>query len=267
MNDSIHLSFLLPMPKNPRYSTSQIARLTNVHPNTVRLYEQWGYISPVPRTKSGYRVFTDRHLMEMRIARKVMSSPWAGRHIRQNGRRIISLTIGGNVSEVVLAAQEYLQMIEDEQSMAVQAKTALEKFVAHRQWDGDQISLSMHEAARTLKVTKDTLRHWERSGVVEIPRNPDNGYRCFGLEQIDRLRIVRMLSGTGYSLLAIMRIMQAVDRGDLSHLSEILDHPVSPDEILSTGDRWIATLEELKQNAHQVLDLVREWEKMIRPAV
>ena len=35
--------------------THQIATFTDVHPNTVRLYEEWHCISPVPRCVNGYR--------------------------------------------------------------------------------------------------------------------------------------------------------------------------------------------------------------------
>ena len=31
------------------YSTSEIARIIGIHPNTVMLYEKWDYIAPVPK--------------------------------------------------------------------------------------------------------------------------------------------------------------------------------------------------------------------------
>lgn len=44
----------------PRYlRTSDIAKAVGVHPNTVRLYEEWGFLPPIPRNLSGYRLFTD----------------------------------------------------------------------------------------------------------------------------------------------------------------------------------------------------------------
>ena len=36
--------------------TSEVAAAAGVHPNTVRLYEQWGFIPPVPRGPKGYRL-------------------------------------------------------------------------------------------------------------------------------------------------------------------------------------------------------------------
>lgn len=42
--------------------TSEVAQAVGVHPNTVRLYEQWGYIAPVPRSPADYRLFTPDHV-------------------------------------------------------------------------------------------------------------------------------------------------------------------------------------------------------------
>ena len=30
--------------------TSEVAQAAGVHPNTVRLYEEWGFLPPVPRS-------------------------------------------------------------------------------------------------------------------------------------------------------------------------------------------------------------------------
>lgn len=35
------------------YSTSQIAEIAGLHPNTVRLYEEWGLIQKPERKKTG----------------------------------------------------------------------------------------------------------------------------------------------------------------------------------------------------------------------
>lgn len=36
------------------YSTSKIAKIVKVHPNTVILYEKWRYIESVKRKANGY---------------------------------------------------------------------------------------------------------------------------------------------------------------------------------------------------------------------
>lgn len=38
------------------YSTSQTAEIIGIHPNTVRLYEELGLITPPERKPNGYRI-------------------------------------------------------------------------------------------------------------------------------------------------------------------------------------------------------------------
>ena len=49
------------------YSTSDVAKLIGIHPNTVRLYEDLGLITRPERKTNGYRVFTDYHLIQFRM--------------------------------------------------------------------------------------------------------------------------------------------------------------------------------------------------------
>ena len=44
------------------YKTSEIAKAVGLHPNTIRLYEEWGLLPEVPRSPSGYRLFTRDHM-------------------------------------------------------------------------------------------------------------------------------------------------------------------------------------------------------------
>ena len=51
------------------YSTSEIAGIIGIHPNTVRLYEQLCLITAPERKPNGYRIFTNLHLDQFTNAR------------------------------------------------------------------------------------------------------------------------------------------------------------------------------------------------------
>ena len=51
------------------YTTSEVAKMIGIHPNTVRLYEEWGLIPNAERKANGYRIFTDFHIEQFRLAR------------------------------------------------------------------------------------------------------------------------------------------------------------------------------------------------------
>ena len=48
------------------YTTSEVAKIIGIHPNTVRMYEQWGLIPPAERKPNGYRMFTEFHIEQFR---------------------------------------------------------------------------------------------------------------------------------------------------------------------------------------------------------
>lgn len=64
------------------YKTSELARLTGIHPNTVRFYEEVGFITPPERRENGYRVFTELHLRQMELVRLSLRA-----EVLQNGLR------------------------------------------------------------------------------------------------------------------------------------------------------------------------------------
>lgn len=51
------------------YTTNEVAKLIGVHVNTVRLYENSGFISKTLRKANGYRVFTNVHINQLKIVR------------------------------------------------------------------------------------------------------------------------------------------------------------------------------------------------------
>lgn len=64
------------------YKTSELAHLTGIHANTVRLYETIGFITKAQRAPNGYRVFTDLQLEQTRLVRMALQV-----EVLQNGLR------------------------------------------------------------------------------------------------------------------------------------------------------------------------------------
>ena len=69
------------------------------------------------------------------------------------------------------------------------------------------------ELARLAGVSTDTLRHYERKGVLDAPRRAMNGYREYGAEALDRVLLVRRALGVGFTLDELARILKERDRG------------------------------------------------------
>ena len=94
--------------------TSDVARAVGVHPNTVRLYEEWGFLPPVPRTPSGYRKFSEIHLDQMRLIRMVMNFTWMGGEIRRTAYEIIASGAEGDLGGALETAYHLRVLIRAE---------------------------------------------------------------------------------------------------------------------------------------------------------
>lgn len=77
------------------------------------------------------------------------------------------------------------------------------------------------EVAQKAGVGVETIRFYERKGLIEQPRKPaDGGYRAYSSETVDRVRFVREAQCLGFSLkeieeLLLLRADPATDCSDV----------------------------------------------------
>lgn len=245
---------------SPKYlRTSDLARAVGVHPNTVRLYAEWGLIPPVDRGPSGYRLFTQRHLDCLRLARTVYAAPYPGRGFRAVGNEIIKQAVADNWHGALDKAHEHLQLVKAELTQAETAVMRLEHWAQNMAGNSpDESPLAIRDVSKLLGISIDVIRNAERNGLLTVPRNSDNNYRLFGKKEIERLRIIRMLTKAGYSHMAILRMFIELDQGKTRGLRETLDTPREDEDIFSATDRWLTTLHEQQTCAERVIELIQE---------
>lgn len=238
--------------------TSDLARAVGVHPNTVRMYAEWGLIPPVERTPSGYRIFTQQHLDCMRLARMIYAAPYPGRGFRALGNEIIQRAVVEDWQGALEKAHTHLAAVRAELNHADTAANVLEHWVQNMAENSDESPLGIGEVSKLLGVSHDVIRNAERNGLITVPRNSYNNYRLFGRKEIERLRIIRMLGKAGYSHMAILRMFLELDRGNTRDLKKTLDTPLQDEDIFSAADRWLTTLHEQEKLARQVIRFVEE---------
>jgi DNA-binding transcriptional MerR regulator len=151
--------------------TSDLARAVGVHPNTVRKYVEWGLIPPVERSPAGYRLFTQRHLDCLRLARTIYTEDYPGRELRAAGTAIIQLAVASTWKAALEKAHEYLAAVRIELDYANAAAALLEYWVQSGEVEKDGAPLSVGEVSKQLGVSHDVIRNWERNGLISIPRN------------------------------------------------------------------------------------------------
>lgn len=239
--------------------TSDLARAVGVHPNTVRLYAEWALIPPVERSPSGYRLFTQRHLDCLRLARMIYTAPYPGRGFRAAGNQVIQRVVEDDWMGALEKAHEHLALVASELKQADTAANVLVHWAQTMSADsGEESPLSIGEVSNLLGISLDVIRNAERNGLITVPRNSYNNYRLFGRKEIERLRIIRMLSKAGYSHMAILRMLLELDRGNTRHLKRTLDTPRPDEDIFTASDRWLTTLQAQENLAVEVIQFIEK---------
>ena len=76
------------------------------------------------------------------------------------------------------------------------------------------------QLAKEAGVAVDTVRYYERRGLIGIARRQPSGYRIYRPETIDRIRLARRLQALGLTLNEIVDALRAHDLGGATCESE-----------------------------------------------
>lgn len=236
--------------------TSQIAKAVGVHPNTVRLYEEWGLLPAIPRTPSGYRKFTPAHLDQMKLARSAMHFTWLGGEIRHTAYQMAYHGTRGDYGGALELAYQLRVLVQSELAQAVSAADFLDSWAQGRTVDATDDKLRIGQVAKLLNTTRDRLRNWERNGLLTVPRDPLNGYRFYRARKIGRLRVIRTLCQARYSQMAILRMLLKLDEGETQSLRQVLDTPRDDEDIFYVTDQLLSALNDLEVKSKAIIDLL-----------
>jgi DNA-binding transcriptional MerR regulator len=80
--------------------------------------------------------------------------------------------------------------------------------------------MKIGEIAGQAGVTVDTVRFYERVGVLPAPARTESGYRDYAPETIERIRLTRELQAIGFTLNEAVDALAAHDAGGASCESE-----------------------------------------------
>lgn len=68
-------------------------------------------------------------------------------------------------------------------------------------------TLTIGQVAKQAGVGVETIRFYEREGLIEDPRRRSSGYRAYGAEAVRRIRFIRHAKELGFTLREIKELL------------------------------------------------------------
>lgn len=230
--------------------------MIGIHPNTVRLYEELNLIPKPERQANGYRVFTDFHIEQCRLVQIAFQVEVLQNGLRRTMVQAMKASATGDFDTAMRLIRDYLRQIHREQCNAEEAIGIVRQLLSDISQPDTQ-SFTRIGAAETLGISMDTLRNWERNGLLTVHRK-SNGYRIYTDEDIRRLKIIRALRCANYSLEAILRLLQQLSAHPDTDVRVALNTPKRSDDLISVCDRLIVSLSAAEQNAYKVFSSLQD---------
>ena len=102
--------------------------------------------------------------------------------------------------------------------------------------------LTVSRLAEAVGVRADTIRYYEREGLLPPARRTQSGYRVYDEASVRRLRLIRGSQRLGLRLREIRGLLEVIDRGlcPCGHASDLVASR------MAELDQQIAELQELR---------------------
>lgn len=113
----------------------------------------------------------------------------------------------------------------------------------------DEGTFLIGELAKRAGVNRETIRFYERIGLLPKPKRSQSRYRVYEQEQLQRLQFIIRAKGLGFSLTDVAGLLGIAD-GRIVRCSEVRD---IAHERLRYIDSQIADLEKLGQSLRALL--------------
>jgi DNA-binding transcriptional MerR regulator len=238
-----------------QYRTIDIARELGIHVNTVRLYEQIGLISDAPRTAKGYRIFSEKHLYQIKIARLIVHGIWPGKTIRRSCMKIVSAMKEWDLNAAYQYVRDYIETINEEYNKALTAVKILENWGNKVYASSSGKTYNRKQTAAIIGASPEVLRNWERRGLIKVPQKASK--REYSSLEIERLRVIYVMLQSNYKMVEISESLELYDEGIINEIPPDLQQ--KRDEYISTMcSHWLEVYDNALGNAMKVINLLDE---------
>lgn len=109
-------------------------------------------------------------------------------------------------------------------------------------------AMTIGRLAKVLGVNVETIRYYQRRGLIEEPQRPTTGYRKYTAHTIARMHFIRRAQQLGFSLADVERLIKLEDGSNCREVRLIAE------DKYSALERQIAELERMRRTLQTLID-------------
>ena len=116
------------------------------------------------------------------------------------------------------------------------------------------MKLSIGEVSKIFNISKETLRYYDKIGILKPEVNDENGYRYYQFKHLEQLSLILGIKLLGISLSDIKKTIGSED------LNEYRNLVLKQEEILKVKKQELQRLEYHLEKSKKILDVVANFE-------
>lgn len=83
--------------------------------------------------------------------------------------------------------------------------------------EGGKMKYLRNQVAKLAKINNETLRYYEKNGLIPIPGRKENGYRLYDEETVRRLGLIKHAKACGLTLDETREILNIIYAGNIDY--------------------------------------------------
>jgi MerR family mercuric resistance operon transcriptional regulator len=112
------------------------------------------------------------------------------------------------------------------------------------------------QLAETTGISRDTIRYYEKIGLLPAPRRRESGYREYPDEAGNRIRVIRNAVQLGFPLKEIAKVLNVRDAGG-APCRQVRDYTQG---LVAEIEQKI---EQLQTERREMLGMIRAWDQRL----
>ena len=120
-------------------------------------------------------------------------------------------------------------------------------------------AMRIGEVARMAGVSPDTLRHYERCGLLRPAGRTEGGYRMYSTDVLDRVRVIRSALAVGFTIAELSRVFRIRQSGG-TPCAQV--RSLAEEKLIDLERR----IEEMQEVRKELRSVIRQWDRILRAA-